>query len=421
MKVLWFSPTPSNYNPENTKSSSGRWISGLENQIVKYPEIDLYIAFHSNGVEKIIYHKKNNVTYILIPGEVKENKIKRIILRWKGETYSKYFYHYHMEVINEVNPDLIQIFGFEHPFGLISRKIRTPILIHIQGILNVYKEFYYAGFLKTDLIFNEKFKDIILGRGYLHNYTRLLKKANEEEEIIKNIKFFIGRTDFDRRIVKVINSNGTYFLNNEILNEIFYASVWSKTSFNKTIKLYSTTGPSLYKGSDTIIKCAKILKEIGFKFEWNIAGLEVDTPFFNFLLKKFDNITESNINFLGKLDTESIIKNLLNADIFINTSHIENSSNAIQEAQLIGIPIIASNVGGTPSLISDKEDGLLFQSGDYLSLTGAIIELSENFEYAKELGRKAREKALRRNDPETVGKRTIEIYKNVLEHSDKKF
>ena len=57
---------------------------------------------------------------------------------------------------------------------------------------------------------------------------------------------------------------------------------------------------------------------------------------------------------------------------------------------------------------------MLSQRGDYFSLAGAITELSENLIYAKDLGRKVREKALRRNDPEAIGRKAVEIYKKVL-------
>ena len=95
---------------------------------------------------------------------------------------------------------------------------------------------------------------------------------------------------------------------------------------------------------------------------------------------------------------------MLNANLYVHPSHIENSSNSICEAMLLGMPIIATYAGGTPSILGDKNEGLLVQDGDPYAL-------------AKSLGSKARVKSFIRNDKEKIVKDVINIYASIL--SDK--
>ena len=78
--------------------------------------------------------------------------------------------------------------------------------------------------------------------------------------------------------------------------------------------------------------------------------------------------------------------------IYIAISHIENSPNSLCEALILGAPCIATNAGGTSSLIEDGNNGILIQDGDAYSMAGAIIELTENYNIAIDYGNSARKK-----------------------------
>ena len=49
-----------------------------------------------------------------------------------------------------------------------------------------------------------------------------------------------------------------------------------------------------------------------------------------------------------------MVSEYLNCNVFVCPSSIENSPNSIGEAQLLGVPIIASKVGGVPSIIDSS-------------------------------------------------------------------
>ena len=59
--------------------------------------------------------------------------------------------------------------------------------------------------------------------------------------------------------------------------------------------------------------------------------------------------TESNddVDWLGRLDADRIVEELLAADVFVYPSHVDNSPNSVVEAMAVGVPIVASCVGGS--------------------------------------------------------------------------
>jgi glycosyltransferase involved in cell wall biosynthesis len=109
------------------------------------------------------------------------------------------------------------------------------------------------------------------------------------------------------------------------------------------------------------------------------------------------------------------------ADVYVHPSHIENSSNAIQEAMLLGMPVVATNVGGTPSLFTDNKEGLLVQSKDPYAMAGAILECLQSPEKSKEMGSKARLLGLKRNDNKKICEELIKTFGEVIMLNKKPF
>lgn len=64
------------------------------------------------------------------------------------------------------------------------------------------------------------------------------------------------------------------------------------------------------------------------------------------------------------MNSDKLVELLLESDLYVHTAYIDNSPNAICEAQYLGMPIIATYVGGVPSLIEQGKDGVLIPAND---------------------------------------------------------
>ncbi len=82
--------------------------------------------------------------------------------------------------------------------------------------------------------------------------------------------------------------------------------------------------------------------------------------------------------YVGQKEPSEIIEYLSIADIFVNPSYAEGLPTSVLEAGAIGVPIIATDVGGTKEIIDDGENGFLIQPKDINELRGKIGELLYN-------------------------------------------
>jgi glycosyltransferase involved in cell wall biosynthesis len=78
----------------------------------------------------------------------------------------------------------------------------------------------------------------------------------------------------------------------------------------------------------------------------------------------------------------------------------ENAPMALLEAASLGIPSVASDIGGIPELVDDGVTGLLFPPGDARSLATALEGLAVDRELATSLGRNAWKRVRSAHDPQ---------------------
>ena len=100
-------------------------------------------------------------------------------------------------------------------------------------------------------------------------------------------------------------------------------------------------------------------------------------------------------------------------DVFVNPSRQEGLGISVMEAQASGLPVVASNVGGIPSLIEDGKTGVLVESENPELLAKAIIKISEDKEKLAEIGSAAQSKANKEYSFEEMVSKTVMIYEGM--------
>ncbi len=83
-------------------------------------------------------------------------------------------------------------------------------------------------------------------------------------------------------------------------------------------------------------------------------------------------------------------------DVFVLPSLWEGMPYAVLEAMALGVPVVASRVGGCPEVIEDGETGLLVEPGDARGLSQAILALLRDPAERARLGRQGRERVRER-------------------------
>jgi glycosyltransferase involved in cell wall biosynthesis len=421
MKILWFTITPCGAAEKlNNDIYVAGWLASLERQIKINHGIDLSVCFYYTGKASHFEYKQVNY-YPLIRGRSnsKLNKLINRINLFKTNYDLPYIYKL-VEVIETVNPDIIHIHGCEENFGLIQNCTDIPIVISIQGLLNPYCEKFFSGIPFSAAIKYERLISKLLLNSFKNNYYLFSKWAERETIILKDAKFIIGRTHWDRRITRLLAPKSKYFIGNEIIRESFYRNKWDKQHFNSQIQIVTTMSMGLYKGLESVLKTAALLKDNGFNFEWIVIG-QSDSDNYSEIIKRWlkKGYKENNIVLCGRKNESEVVKILCQSDIYCQVSHIENSPNSLCEAMLLGMPIVATLAGGTDSILENFKEGLLVQDGDSFSLAGTILELANDFSKSKQYGINARQTAILRHNPQRVANEIIGIYDEIYKSACK--
>lgn len=96
------------------------------------------------------------------------------------------------------------------------------------------------------------------------------------------------------------------------------------------------------------------------------------------ITKEYTKNLGLNVTFTGKLTKEKWLELSHNYDIFINTTHVDNTPISVMEAMAMGLAIVSTNVGGIPFLLENNEDSLLVNDNDIEAMTNSIIKIIEN-------------------------------------------
>lgn len=405
MRVLWLSVTPSLYD----EKTYGGWVASLERIVRQYGKyIDLGIAFeHTDRFFKI---ERDGVTYY--PMNKVDSRIKKLRLMLNYANNWNFLRPLVKNVVDDFKPDIIHCFGSEWPYGLITKEVSVPVVIHMQGFINIYNLSSTMCCRISDIFKYHHYNPFSI----FHYWFRSLKKesSNErEQEVMCRNKYFMGRTEWDKNIVRYYSPGSKYYHCEEAIRpEIFHSDVRWKFSANKRMRIVTISSASGLKGNDLILRTAKILKDFGFDFEWRVAGSKDSFKLFESIMGL--KHSDLNIKLIGFINANGVAKELSEADVYVHTSIIDNSPNSLCEAQLIGCPVVATNVGGIPQLVENGKSGILFPFNEPHTLAFILMNLHGDKDLLEKLSLNEQAVSHSRHDEKSIMQTLNSIYTNII-------
>lgn len=375
MKILWitnilFPEALEKLTGNGVLKSSGGWMLGSAEMLLRQEDVQLHVAAVSTLVRKLEVLKAKQITYYVLPYGKGNNS------KYNSE-YELYWKH-----INEqVKPDVVHIHGTEYTHGLayINACGSERVVVSVQGLLSGIEPYYCAGLSWKEIYGNLTFHDII--KGSIYKSQKAFHKGGVlEKETLRKVKHIIGRTSWDKAHVWAINPEANYYVGNETLRHEFYdGSVWN---YNKCIQhsIFLSQGGYPLKGFHQVLKAMPLILEHYPKSTIRIAGADITKNkglwgllhFTGYgkitkrLLQRYDLVNR--VIFLGPLNAEQMKEEYLRCNVFICPSSIENSPNSLGEAQILGVPCVASYAGGIPDFMRGFEDNLYrFEEIDMLA------------------------------------------------------
>ena len=222
----------------------------------------------------------------------------------------------------------------------------------------------------------------------------------KKRDIPAQIYRLILRTAF-RKVIAVAKH-----LEKEIQSEAFHIPSWKMTTIHNGIRpmkvvkskirkelgiveddvIITEIGTISKKGHNDLVRSAKYLFDRGYQPRYIIVGSGREKQ--NVVELINSSGLEDYFYLLGERNDISEI--LSDTDIFVLPSYSEGLPVSILEAMSLGIPVIATPVGGITEAIIDGHNGLIVDTGSTTQLAEAIAKLIENQELRNTLGENAR-------------------------------
>lgn len=400
MKVLWITNVelPDAANSRGNNVVVGGWMHQTLNYIKN--SIELYVAACVS--EKYDWIEINSVNYCGFTPEMDEVDFERII--------------------ESIDPDCIHIWGSEYNHSYYVTKAARNLskiectVLSIQGLVSVYAEHYYDG-LPPELIHRRTLNEFFGRRNIAQEKKMMELQGQTEISTFQMLENCIGRTDWDYACAKQMNPHIEYHFCGEILRESFYVNRWKYEECDKEVIFFSQAHYPI-KGLHIMLRALPIIKEYYPAVVLRIVG---NNPQKKAIFKRSsyekyicnlirDNDLSNSIEWLGQLSENEMMLNYKKANVFVCSSSIENSSNSIGEAMLVGTPIVASDVGGIKSFMEHEKEGMLYHSTAIYMLADNVIRIFNSRSLAMQLGNNAHERAKKYHCIEDNLQRLIKIY-----------
>lgn len=301
-----------------------------------------------NNLKKIIFGLKAVIKYLFI---IKNYDIIHIHMASRGSFFRKSI------------------------FVLIAKIFKKKIILHIHGA--EFMVFYKNECIKiikkyVIFIFNIADKIIALSDQWKSNLT----------EIVDNNKIVVIRNSI---LIPKVNENKDY----SEANILFLGRIGERKGIYDLINVIE-----------------KIVKQ-GYRFKLKLAG-DGDIEKVREICKS-KNISRY-IDTVGWINGDDKIKLLKESTIFVLPSYNEGLPMSILEAMSYSIPVIATNVGGIPEVVSNKINGYIIKAGDIKNLEESLIRLIEDKNLRCKMGNNAKETISDNFNLERIIKIIVRLY-----------
>ena len=420
MKVLWICNLCPAIFAEDAgirRSNMEGWVSGALDTLLKHCKedgIQLAVAFPM-PYEETVHGKVKGVEYF---GFVEDTS--------HPEKYDPALAAALGVICEEFHPDVIHIFGTEYPHTLAMMRVlewKKRTLVHMQGVVQSCADEYFAG-LPQDVLERATLRDVVRKDSLERQKEKYEGRAVNEQQALEAADYACGRTDFDKAFFARLHPDAVYYSVNESLRPCFYEGSWDPGTC-EPYTICVSQGNIPLKGAHIAIEAVSLLKDRYPDIKLKIAGddiLKGEGPisaisrseygeYLRSLVKKFD--IQDKVQYMGQLkDTE--MKDLyLSSYVFLMPSFIENSPNSLGEAMLLGMPCVASRVGGIPSMASEDEIRYV-TAGSAEELAEAISDIFDNREAALMTAAAGRKRAILTYDREANYKMLKWVYESMI-------
>lgn len=381
MRILFF-----NYEYPPLGGGAGNASHYILQEYAKNPEIQVDFVTSSIDDQQHLLKIGENISIHRLPiGKNQENIHYQS--KWDIINYYKIAYKFAKQLVKENQYDLTHSF-FSVPCGYISyklwKKYKIPYIVSLRGA------------------------DV---PGYSERFSFLYKFITPTiKKIWKNAYFVIANSQgLCELALKSNPSKEIEVIYNGIDTNEFYPHPELKDP--NEIRIICGTRVTPRKGIRFLIQAIDVLIKRYPQIRLIIVGEGNEKTSLQNMVQGLG--LESIVTFLGAVPPESRIEYYAKGDIYVSPSFNEGMANFMLECLALGMPLIATDVGGTREIITEGENGFIIKTGDYNDIVEKLEFLIKNPEARKKMKQASRARA-ERMSWESVSNDYVELYKKTI-------
>lgn len=166
------------------------------------------------------------------------------------------------------------------------------------------------------------------------------------------------------------------------------------------------------KNLPVLLRACAMLRDQGIKFRCVVLGDGDDRPMLETLRASLN--LESVVQFEGLASQESVREYWQQASVGLLTSLSEGMPVSLMEALSSAVPVVAPAVGGIPEMVKQGVNGFVVPVNNPEAVAGAVSQILNDPEMARQMGSAARETALERFSVDAQVDKLLDVWNQIL-------
>lgn len=379
MKVLWLAPFPH-------RSYAGHpapWLTTLARALSRQPGFDLTVLNWEPALtQPVEEYEQDGIHFVYLKTPTTRQDLLSLY-RQRIALTADYLRRYHRQY------DVIHVHGSELQYQAAVAGLDRPVLLSVQGIISECLRV-----LPETLSLRRVFWTLA---------------SYYERKYVPGIHEFSCRTNWDKAQVAKLSPGSRIHHNWEMIRPEFFAPATEDSAPEGRPQILFMGGTQIMKGfHETLQAFDAVCRQIPAKLV--VVGEQDAEQVYRYVRQAgLHHIQHQDIECRGFQTAQQLRDVFAQSLCLLHPSYIDNSPNSVCEAQVAGLPVVASQVGGVDSLIDDGHTGLL-SSLRPQQLADQVLRLHHDPDLSRRLAAQAQVVARTRHDPATILQRALDIY-----------
>ena len=348
MTVAWISdypiewlaePPPELRDSPRHRQHPATWMPVLLGELQKRADLKLHVLALRKTVAHDVRFEQHGVMFHVLKTRT---GLRAPSLFWTDTLLIR-------RALKRLQPDLVHAWGTERGAALVASRLESPSVVTIQGLLS-----WYAELIRLNLY---------------ERFAALMERVS-----LRRARVVTTESSFAVNYLRQRYAHLQVRQAEHAPNWLFHRL--ERRPQTAPVRFISVGTVAYRKGSDLLLRAlGRLVNE--FPFELTVVGAP-NAPILTGLRSELPAPLWERVQFKPHLTPAEVAEELATATISVLPTRADTSPNAVKEAIVAGVPVVATRVGGVVDYVIHGENGLLVDSEDLEGLTTALREAARH-------------------------------------------